>query len=91
MTWNPGYRANDSRTPLVVTLAKCSSGCTGVEWPKDAILPGATGEINATFNAAAVGAFNKTVTVESNSDGGTAMLTFKGEVVADEKSGVNGR
>ena len=82
---------NKGETPLVVTYAKGSCGCTGVEWPKEAILPGASGEIKATFNAAALGAFNKTVTVESNADGGMAMLTFKGEVVADEKAGVNGR
>jgi Protein of unknown function (DUF1573) len=82
---------NKGETPLVVTSAKGSCGCTGVEWPKEAIMPGGQGQINATFNAAALGAFNKTVTVESNADGGPVFLAFKGEVVAEEKAVVNGR
>ncbi|MEZ0609910.1 DUF1573 domain-containing protein [Fibrella sp. WM1] len=75
---------NTGTTPLVVTKAQGSCGCTGVEWPKEAILPGASGQINATFNAAALGTFNKSVFVESNAGEGVTTLQFKGEVVSGE-------
>ncbi|MBC8154610.1 MAG: DUF1573 domain-containing protein [Bacteroidetes bacterium] len=71
---------NTGGQPLVINSAKGSCGCTNVDYPKVAILPGQKGEIKATFNAASVGAFNKTVTVESNAEGGTVVLSFNGEV-----------
>lgn len=77
---------NKGEAPLVVTYAKGSCGCTGVEWPKEAVLPGATGQIKATFNAASLGTFSKTVYVESNAEGGPVTLSFKGEVVAESNS-----
>ena len=81
---------NKGEVPLLVTNAKGSCGCTGVEWPKEAVLPGATGQIRATFNAATVGTFSKSVFVESNAEGGPVTLIFKGEVVA-EGSAASGR
>ena len=74
---------NKGELPLVINQAKGSCGCTGVEYPKAPVLPGQSGVIKATFNAAAVGAFNKSVAVESNAEGGTQMLYFKGEVVKE--------
>lgn len=81
---------NKGEAPLLVTYAKGSCGCTGVEWPKEAVLPGATGQVKATFNAASLGTFNKTVYVESNAEGGPVTLVFRGEVVA-ENSAPTGR
>ncbi len=72
---------NTGEQPLFISSAKGSCGCTGVEYPKAAILPGQSGSVKATFNAASVGAFNKTVTVESNAEGGAVVLSFNGEVV----------
>ena len=77
---------NTGELPLVINNAKGSCGCTGVDYPKAAILPGQSGTIKATFNAAAVGAFNKTVTVESNAEGGTQVLYVKGEVLKEGTS-----
>ncbi|MVM34628.1 DUF1573 domain-containing protein [Spirosoma sp. HMF4905] len=74
---------NKGELPLVINQAKGSCGCTGVEYPKTPVMPGQSGVIKATFNAAALGAFNKSVTVESNAEGGTQMLYFKGEVVKE--------
>lgn len=74
---------NKGEVPLLISHAKGSCGCTGVDYPKSAILPGQSGIVKATFNAAAIGAFNKTVTVESNAEGGTQILSFKGEVVRE--------
>ncbi|MDF7817590.1 DUF1573 domain-containing protein [Runella sp. MFBS21] len=72
---------NKGAHPLIINKAYGSCGCTGVEYPKEPIMPGASGNIKATFNAASVGAFNKTVTVESNSESGIVTLNIHGEVV----------
>jgi Protein of unknown function (DUF1573) len=72
---------NTGNEVLIISNARGSCGCTGVEYPKEPVMPGATGIIKATFNAAYVGAFNKSVTVESNAEGGTTTLQIRGEVV----------
>lgn len=71
---------NVGKVPLVITSAVGSCGCTVPHWPKEPIAPGESAEIKATFNAAAVGAFNKTVSITANVEGGTAVLTLKGNV-----------
>jgi Protein of unknown function (DUF1573) len=71
---------NKGQGPLIISNAKGSCGCTNVTFTRDAILPGQSGSVSATYNAAAVGAFNKTVMVESNAEGGAFTLSFQGEV-----------
>lgn len=73
---------NKGQEPLVITGARGSCGCTNVTHTQGAILPGQTGEVTGVYNAAAMGAFNKTITVESNAEGGIVTLSFKGEVIA---------
>jgi hypothetical protein len=73
--------SNKGEGPLIISKSYGSCGCTGVEYPKEPIMPGASGVIKATFNAAAAGSFNKTVTVESNAEGGLVTLNIHGEVV----------
>ncbi|WP_020595648.1 DUF1573 domain-containing protein [Spirosoma panaciterrae] len=77
---------NKGELPLVINRAQGSCGCTGVDYPKAPVMPGQAGIIKATYNAAAMGAFNKSVTVESNAEGGTVVLYFKGEVVKEAVS-----
>jgi hypothetical protein len=72
---------NSGTVPLIISSVQASCGCTVAEYTKDPILPGAKGLVKATFNAASVGQFNKTVTVNSNTEGEAVQLTFKGEVV----------
>ena len=76
---------NSGSEPLVVSNAKGSCGCTGVEYPNEPILPNQTGTIKATFNAAAVGPFTKSVTVFSNAAEGVTVLRFQGEVLESGK------
>ncbi|WP_448518133.1 DUF1573 domain-containing protein [Rhodoflexus sp.] len=71
---------NTGKVPLVITSAQGSCGCTVPNWPKEPIAPGESAEIKATFNAAAPGAFNKTVSITANVEGGVAVLTLKGNV-----------
>jgi Protein of unknown function (DUF1573) len=73
---------NTGKTPLIITNVQASCGCTTPSWTKEEVMPGGTGFIKATYNAAAVGAFNKTVTVTANIESGFVQLTIKGEVLA---------
>ncbi len=76
---------NSGSEPLIVSEAKGSCGCTGVEYPKEPILPNQSETIKATFNAAAIGPFTKSVTVFSNAAEGVTVLRFQGEVVEANK------
>lgn len=75
---------NTGTDPVVISNVTVSCGCTTPIWSKAPVLPGKTGIIKATFNAAAVGSFNKPVTVFSNTEGGSITLYLNGEVVAKE-------
>lgn len=71
---------NSGKIPLIITNVQASCGCTTPSWTREPVMPGGEGFIKATYNAAAVGAFNKTVTVTANIQPGFASLTIKGEV-----------
>jgi hypothetical protein len=71
---------NDGDAPLILTDVKASCGCTTPDWPQEPIMPGAKGVIKATYNAAAAGAFDKTITVYSNSSKPELILKLKGVV-----------
>ena len=72
---------NTGKTPLVISNVKGSCGCTVTQYTKEPIAPGKTGNVKATFNAAAMGAFNKSVRVTANVEGGNETLFIKGEVI----------
>lgn len=74
------YFKNTGKEPLIVSNASASCGCTQPDWTKEPIKPGGRGFIKATYNAASVGPFTKTVTVTSNAKRSTVVLTIKGEV-----------
>jgi hypothetical protein len=72
---------NTGTDPVVISDAQASCGCTKPSWTREPIMPGKTGNVSATFNAAAAGPFNKSVTVTSNAEAGQTVLYLKGEVV----------
>jgi hypothetical protein len=72
---------NSGDGPLVISSVQASCGCTVTDYSKDPIPPGAEGYVKATYNAAKVGVFSKTVTVNANADESVVQLTIKGEVV----------
>lgn len=74
------YFTNTGKEPLIISNVSASCGCTTPEWSKEPIPPKKTGYIKATYNAAAIGPFNKNVTVFSNAKRNTVILTLKGEV-----------
>ncbi|GAB3709742.1 hypothetical protein GCM10027592_46140 [Spirosoma flavus] len=77
---------NTGTDPVVISDAQASCGCTKPNWTREAILPGKTGTVSATYNAAAAGPFNKSVTVTSNAEAGQVVLYLKGEVVTQKEA-----
>lgn len=79
---------NIGNDTLRITAVRPSCGCTASDYTKDPILPGATGKIEAAYNAAGrPGPFNKAITVTTNDpDNATIVLTIKGEVTPKTKS-----
>ena len=76
---------NEGKEPLVLSNVRASCGCTVPTWPKEPVLPGKESVITATYNTQGrVGKFTKTITVESNADGGNKVVTITGEVIKPE-------
>jgi hypothetical protein len=73
---------NIGKTPLVIEKAVPACGCTAREYTTEPILPGKTGTVKATYNAAAVGKFNKSVTVKFAGIDEPVTLNISGEVEA---------
>ncbi len=76
---------NTGNQPLVISTVDKSCGCTTPKWTTEPILPGKKGTVSATYNAATMGGFNKTITVHSNALGGDKVLFIKGTVVEAPK------
>jgi hypothetical protein len=55
---------NISNAPIVIQDVQPSCGCTKSDYTKEPIQPGKSGTITATYNAAAIGNFNKSVYVK---------------------------
>jgi hypothetical protein len=72
---------NTGEIPLIISSVQASCGCTVTSYTKDPIAPGSTGFVKATYNAAKVGQFTKSVTVNANTEESIVQLTIKGEVV----------
>ncbi len=72
---------NDGKSPLIITNAEASCGCTVPEVPKEPIKPGEEGEIKVVFNSEGkVGLQDKVVTVTSNGEPNVIALHLTGEV-----------
>jgi hypothetical protein len=71
---------NKGAEPLLITSVQASCGCTVAKYSRDAIAPGAEGFVTATYNAANKGIFNKSVTVNANTQDGVVVLAIRGEV-----------
>jgi hypothetical protein len=71
---------NTGKTDVIITNVQGSCGCTATDYTKESIKAGKSGIVTATYNAANVGAFTKTVTVTTNADASPKVLTLKGTV-----------
>ncbi len=81
---------NTGVSPLVISNARGSCGCTVPKWPKEPIAVGETGEIQVKFNSAGKkGPQNKSVTLTANTWPVTTKINIKGNVNAPDKPKTN--
>lgn len=78
---------NTGNQPLVIKNIVASCGCTTPEWTKSPIAPNGTGKITAIYDPVnRPGAFNKTLSVYTNSKPELTVLVIKGDVIPREKT-----
>jgi hypothetical protein len=75
---------NISKEPLIIETANPTCGCTIGDYTKSPIAPGKNGVVTATYNAANLGAFTKTMTVKFAGVDELKSITIKGEVLSEE-------
>ncbi len=76
---------NTGKVPLVINRVTASCGCTTPEWTKEPIAPGKTGKVKATYSTKGrIGPFSKTISVHSNAEQGTSVVTIKGNVLKEK-------
>ena len=72
---------NTGKTPLIITDATATCGCTTPDFPKQPIKPGEAGIIKVVFNSAGKsGMQDKVITITSNGNPVTSELHLIGEV-----------
>lgn len=76
---------NISAAPLIIEQANPTCGCTISDYTKEPIAPGKTGVINATYNAANAGHFEKHLTVKFAGVDEMKSITFTGDVLTAEE------
>ena len=81
---------NTGDKPLVLTNVTTSCACSIADWTKAPIAPGQKGTVRATFDAKALGRFEKSVGIYSNAQPSLAYLKFDGEVVQEVKDYTKG-
>ncbi|MDZ4668232.1 MAG: DUF1573 domain-containing protein [bacterium] len=72
---------NTGNADLIISNASASCGCTVPKYPKEPITPGTESAIEVQFNSSGkVGAFDKNVTITSNTIPTQIYLVIRGEV-----------
>ena len=76
---------NSGTAPLVLTNVATTCGCTAPTWPREAILPGESGEILIKFNSAGkMGTQNKVITIYSNANNNPERIKIVTNVLKNE-------
>ncbi|WP_300685194.1 DUF1573 domain-containing protein [Chryseobacterium sp.] len=73
---------NTGSKPIIIQNVAPSCGCTTADYTKTPIQPGKKGFVEASYNAAAAGAFMKTVNVTTSESKSPKTLSFKGVVIS---------
>jgi len=77
---------NTGKTPLLIADATASCGCTTPSWTKDAIAPGATGELEVQFDShGKQGLISKQVNVRANTQPSVTTIYIKGNVLTGKE------
>ena len=78
---------NTGKGDLVITNAQATCGCTIPVWPKEAIAPGKTGEIQVSFNTnGKPNKQSKSITLTTNTTKGREILKISGMVTPKNKA-----
>jgi hypothetical protein len=73
---------NNGKSPLIITDAVASCGCTTPEWPKTPVKPGESGLIKVVFNSTGkMGLQDKQITITANTVPAQNMVHLIGEVL----------
>ena len=72
--------SNTGNSPLIISNARGSCGCTVPKWPKEPIGKGQSGSINVQYDTKRPGPFTKTITISSNASTASKVITIKGVV-----------
>lgn len=73
---------NTGKSPLIISEAHATCGCTIPEWPKTPVKPGESALIKVTFNSAGkTGLQDKQITVTANTVPAQTMVHLIGEVL----------
>lgn len=74
---------NTGNAPLVITRTEASCTCLSVKYPRQPVMPGASGIVAVTYSPTKeTGVFNNNVKIHSNSaEGRPAIVFVRGDVV----------
>ncbi len=76
---------NTGKSPLIITNASATCGCTVPEYPTEPILPGKEGSIKVIFNSEGkIGLQDKVVTISSNANPAFEQLHLVGDIVENK-------
>ncbi len=76
---------NNGDKPLVISNVTTSCGCAVADWTKQPIAPGKSGTVTSTFDAKALGRFQKSIGIYCNAADRPIYVAIRGEVSADPK------
>jgi len=77
---------NIGNSPLIISSATATCGCTVPEYPKEPVAPGANGVIRVVFNSSGKpGMQNKIVSITANTIPSLTELNILGMVMAKQK------
>lgn len=72
---------NTGKTPLIISDAQATCGCTVPDYPREPVAPGAEGTIKVIFDSSGkLGMQNKVVTIISNAVPATSELHLIGDI-----------
>lgn len=74
---------NSGNSPLIISSASATCGCTIPDYPKEPVAPGAEGVIRVEFNSAGkLGMQNKIISITANTIPSLTELNILGNVMA---------
>lgn len=72
---------NVGKSPIIISRAKGSCGCTVPSWPKKPIMPGETAKIGVKYDTKRIGNISRSITLMSNASETKKVLRIKGKVI----------